>query len=639
MKNIKTLIPNLNKILQNRLIIEIPVFNKTTKTNLIMNKIILLFVMQLSINSYSQTIDYKVYSHTQFFQLIANEKDSVFKLENAFIKFDVNTDGKFAFKMDGITPIFKTKDSIVIDKYIDFYNVHFEHLKSEEGQAFPHITFNKDIRIIDATSLMFYNCTFKGELFLDTSVLGNNEILFFEKTYPNFGPDIGFFNCKFENNIYLDVGSIAHSSTISFNMFSNTFNSKKVRYESKIATSSIRETHIDENIFNGKGYITIAVDNSLFTSIYKNNFGDQRVLFSKESFNDNQMYIVEKNIFNKSLLVHINQFSINHVYRWKQWKEKVRSEAGIDNYIKHLMENGAELGYEELFKDDATYNYYISKGRYEIENAYKFEMQLLGQFYDFYKLQHDNEYSNAVYVEFKDLETQRYKFLHQTQPSFSTYFAWKINQFLRVFSSYGTKPALSIIFSLYVILIFALVYMFFPNSWESERKNKLMKRLRFFTKYFRQNEGIREIYEEERQFDVMTYQEFQDYMTLSKKEIPGYFMWLAKPIYYFSSYNYKTTTKFLKHTDFLKGRWVDLPKRRKAISSIVMGLWMVLLIVYDILIKFLNALTLSVNTFTTLGFGEIPTKGLPRYLAIIQGFIGWFMLTIFSVSLISQLLN
>lgn len=37
--------------------------------------------------------------------------------------------------------------------------------------------------------------------------------------------------------------------------------------------------------------------------------------------------------------------------------------------------------------------------------------------------------------------------------------------------------------------------------------------------------------------------------------------------------------------------------------------------------------------------GEIPIKGLPRYLAIVQGFIGWFMLTIFSVSLISQLLN
>ena len=48
---------------------------------------------------------------------------------------------------------------------------------------------------------------------------------------------------------------------------------------------------------------------------------------------------------------------------------------------------------------------------------------------------------------------------------------------------------------------------------------------------------------------------------------------------------------------------------------------------------------LSVNAFTTLGFGEIPIKGVPRYLAIIEGFIGWFMLTIFSVALISQLLN
>jgi len=62
-------------------------------------------------------------------------------------------------------------------------------------------------------------------------------------------------------------------------------------------------------------------------------------------------------------------------------------------------------------------------------------------------------------------------------------------------------------------------------------------------------------------------------------------------------------------------------------------------LIYDIFIKMLNALMLSINTFTTLGFGEIPIKGLPRYLAIIQGFIGWFMLTIFSVSLITQLLK
>jgi hypothetical protein len=125
----------------------------------------------------------------------------------------------------------------------------------------------------------------------------------------------------------------------------------------------------------------------------------------------------------------------------------------------------------------------------------------------------------------------------------------------------------------------------------------------------------------------------------SKKEIPSFFLWLTKPIYYFSSYNYKMTGRILNHTDILKGRWVDLTKRRKVITSLIVSIWIAALLIMDLLIKFLNALTLSINTFTTLGFGEIPIKGIPRYLAIIQGFIGWFMLTIFSVSLISQLLN
>ncbi|MGB0807286.1 MAG: potassium channel family protein [Salibacteraceae bacterium] len=62
-------------------------------------------------------------------------------------------------------------------------------------------------------------------------------------------------------------------------------------------------------------------------------------------------------------------------------------------------------------------------------------------------------------------------------------------------------------------------------------------------------------------------------------------------------------------------------------------------IVSSSFINFLNALTLSLNAFTTLGFGDIPTHGAARYITIIQGFIGWFMLTIFSVSLISQVLG
>lgn len=55
-------------------------------------------------------------------------------------------------------------------------------------------------------------------------------------------------------------------------------------------------------------------------------------------------------------------------------------------------------------------------------------------------------------------------------------------------------------------------------------------------------------------------------------------------------------------------------------------------------LSLINAITLSLNSFTTLGFGTIPTKGVARYLCIIEGFLGWFLLSIFTVALINQVL-
>jgi hypothetical protein len=57
------------------------------------------------------------------------------------------------------------------------------------------------------------------------------------------------------------------------------------------------------------------------------------------------------------------------------------------------------------------------------------------------------------------------------------------------------------------------------------------------------------------------------------------------------------------------------------------------------LIRAINAAALSLNAFVTLGYGEIQAIGLARYLAVIEGALGWFLLSIFSVSLISQILQ
>ncbi|MFY0688218.1 MAG: hypothetical protein JXQ90_13685 [Cyclobacteriaceae bacterium] len=55
-------------------------------------------------------------------------------------------------------------------------------------------------------------------------------------------------------------------------------------------------------------------------------------------------------------------------------------------------------------------------------------------------------------------------------------------------------------------------------------------------------------------------------------------------------------------------------------------------------LNLLNAFTLSINSFVTLGFGAIPTRGISRYLCVLQGFIGWFLLSLFTVAIINQVI-
>lgn len=61
-------------------------------------------------------------------------------------------------------------------------------------------------------------------------------------------------------------------------------------------------------------------------------------------------------------------------------------------------------------------------------------------------------------------------------------------------------------------------------------------------------------------------------------------------------------------------------------------------LMYGLAISWVNAFALSLNAFVTLGFGSIPTTGAGRYICILQGFIGWFLLSIFTVALLNQVL-
>ncbi len=45
----------------------------------------------------------------------------------------------------------------------------------------------------------------------------------------------------------------------------------------------------------------------------------------------------------------------------------------------------------------------------------------------------------------------------------------------------------------------------------------------------------------------------------------------------------------------------------------------------------------GLDSFMILGLGMIPVSGVARYLTILDGFIGCFLLSIFSISLIDQI--
>jgi hypothetical protein len=62
-------------------------------------------------------------------------------------------------------------------------------------------------------------------------------------------------------------------------------------------------------------------------------------------------------------------------------------------------------------------------------------------------------------------------------------------------------------------------------------------------------------------------------------------------------------------------------------------------LVLGFLTSLVNGITLSLNSFVTLGFGNIPTHGIARYVCILEGFLGWFLLSIFTVAMINQVLG
>jgi|GEM_PF-2690936 hypothetical protein len=235
-----------------------------------------------------------------------------------------------------------------------------------------------------------------------------------------------------------------------------------------------------------------------------------------------------------------------------------------NQFEKELMLGLESIGpSSSIFPDDIrNLNFGIEQGKYydasdsaELENKIAFRrfQKTNKLLFDFYRSSGDLESANRMYVRIMEAEGRRLKHDYEKKAGFQTWFRYKLNRLLDFYTRYGTDPARALVISVYVLMLFAFLYFFFPSDWDIESKSRLLRNFRDF----------------------------------AEKNEKGY----LKPFMF---------------------------------------------LIYGFLVSFFNAFFLSLNAFTTLGFGDIPTKGMARYLCIFQGFLGWFLLSMFTVALFNQ---
>ncbi|OIQ27131.1 MAG: hypothetical protein BM564_13245 [Bacteroidetes bacterium MedPE-SWsnd-G2] len=579
--------------------------------------------------------------------MIEQETDSVFQLSNTLVTYNNLTDIDFQYQIlsntfDSKSYKFTRKDSIIVDKTLKLDNVQFADKNRSELAGLYLISFKKPVFLNNTILVDFINCTFHRQL----NYTSNNNLISSKSFLKGDHNSMSKFDqCVFKKGLICHSAlnpsdlkernlQISFSNSIIYPEAKNPFNR-----HSQITTSNIIQLAIEKCDFKGPGIVSIlALENLVFWM--RDNTLDAQILSLKAHPNSiSQFYEVSNNNFEETVFADIIFSHDNLSFEWEQIKSNIINTFSYSFEFSSNVKTKNTEDYWQQYYSPKHINKYITNYRIKAPRAYKDETKMLGMLYNRYKTNHNTESANQVYIAIKDLETQRLAYLYDIEPTFKTYFTWKVNQFLKLFSAYGTEPAQAIIVSMYVIFFFALIYLFFPNSWEANGKNRILNRYQFFLKYMNKRAGIHEVYLEDQKENLKDYENYKHLVESTEGKVPKFFSKTALPLYKWSISKTLISSNFLEQFDIMQGTWEELPKKKRFWKSALLISAFLTTVIYDLFIKIINAIMLSINTFTTLGFGEIPIKGFPRYLAILQGFIGWFMLTIFSVSLISQLLN
>ncbi|NJO87680.1 MAG: hypothetical protein HC831_00990 [Chloroflexia bacterium] len=582
--------------------------------------LILLFSFAVPSHIYSQNNYKRKISISEWVEEMENFKGEQYIIAETEIYYDEVKDTLYAFWQPRAikpTELDKKREKHILPRTI----VYKCKLPVNKTCQLRNLIFDNHLSFYyceGAPQFIFYNCTFRQGLDLQHSDLGNLEFWhssILQRTVVN-GLEISlllFKNCLFSTDQKIVNSPHLFGDEIKDQPYQYLF---RINHNQKnintfyLSDCKILPTEVMPILyFDGGKY-----DNIQFERI---DFSNSIVNFDNCSVKES--FTVSECTFKQPL--GMNRFNFpkdNTSFNWSQL-----DSVGLGfypNYDQTPYTNKTDT----LISDVGNYN--------ELNSSYQ-------KFHSMYRTQGDNESANACLIQMKDMETRKYRHLYQQNPDIRSWFNWRFNQFLKYFSEYGTNPVQSLIISMWAILIFAAVYFFFYSDWDGINRTFLIKQHRKIMLYFRSEQKLEDFYTENHMEDLKTFADYKKEMAENKVAVPAFIMLLGRPLYLLSMIKHKTVAFIYRRTEVLHGRWTDLEPVRKVFISITVVFSILIYLIYLGLVRALNSTTLSVNAFSTLGFGAIPVKGVSRYITILEGFLGWFLLSIFSVSLISQMLQ
>jgi len=562
------------------------------------------------------------------------------------VKADSDIDGKTVSFTQFINEMAKCS------RYTTFENVKIRYMMPEDKTGMDGRFNGGAGELYINSSIRLVNCEFDGDYwlvlrnitFMDYFAITNStpiKAIFkectFKKTLRIYNCEVDFIDLdscrlehgfKFFRNTVKDRLTIKNSNiTVNPSLFGDT---DALDMEPRLFRLSNKQDGFDlviqntvfelpENLRNDPQFFIILTESDFKNLSFTQNTVNANLDLSESTINN--AFVTNECRFAGSII--LDAFNVNPINTRVQWSTVAHNRIAIFDH-----------------KNKTTYNGYSVDS---IGNEVRFSSLICcyANFYNAFKSQGNRIAANACYVEWKDIETAYLKRLYTSGQDKSVFFNYLMNVFLKTFCDYGTNPLKAIQIAFYVLLFFAGIYFFFPYSILSFHKRTMFDQLKIYGHYLSSPKSLLEIEDSviAKEVKTPTYNEYMSFVTESKGRVPWYFNIFGKPLYFLELIRNKPTKLFYKLIDIFPDEWETMSSVKKVIATIMYGVVFIATVLWFFLIHVLDSVALSLNVFSTLGFGQIPIKGIPRYLTILEGFIGWFLLSIFSVSLISQVIQ